>query len=381
MTHLRSIVLVWLALSASTALAHPDVDAGKAAFLKGEFRPALARLEEAERSPNVTEEDLVNIHWYRGASYYALGKKDEANKSFDELLAVRPLFTPNKLETPPDVRGAFKKRSDVFQKAHGVTLGAPALEGATLNVPLDGNTADAAGLLVYARAAGEKTYRKFDFPVVEAKAAGVLNQAGLWERSGKSGKMELVIEVLNARGTPIARAGDALKPLSVPVTEDQSRTALTALQPAPQATAEKAPAAVEKAPTSDVSSTAEKTPPPAALPAPPKDEPKASPASPLPMVLGAAGAGLLALGALGALGFIAGALGSGASWGSFVYVNSEVSRVGAQVGPNYALFAQLFLPLQVAGYALAGVAGVGIVTALLLGGAGVVTLILRVVLG
>ena len=58
-----------------------------------------------------------------------------------------------------------------------------------------------------------------------------------------------------------------------------------------------------------------------------------------------------------------------------------MTKLGAQVAPDYQLYAQLFLPLQIAGYALAAVAGVGGVTALLLGVAGIVTLILRGVLG
>lgn len=349
MRTLRALVLCCLAFASTSASAHPDVDAGKAAYARGEYRPALARLEEAERSPNVTEDDLVDIHWFRGASFYALGKKDDANKSFDELVALRPLYTPNKLETPPDVRAAFKKRVDAWQKVHGINVGAPVIDAANLTVPLDGKLTDADHLQVYARPGGQKSFKQFALPIADGKAVGPLGYAPLWELSGKAGALELVLEVQNVRGTPIARSGDAKEPLSLPVSKEQVDAAVTQLKPP-------APPPDQKPPEQATDSGAQKTNPDGTSAAPGKPEGKKS--SPLAGILGGGGGVLLGLTVIGLVMVLVTGIAAASSWTGFAYIYQDATKVGAQVGPNYALYQRVWLPLQVAAVAFSSITGI-----------------------
>ncbi|MEW5854899.1 MAG: hypothetical protein AB2A00_39345 [Myxococcota bacterium] len=233
---LRVVRLVLVALCAwvlpVSAWAHPDVEAGKELYQKGEFRAALAKLDDALRSPSATEEDQVEAYWYKGRCYFAMGKEKQAAKQFDEVLSLRPLYTPDKLQTPPDLREAFLKRAEAYQKKNGVTLGAPRLDGASLATTLEGNVEAAASVTVFARALGEKNYKPYDFSVVDGTAKGMLNNVQLWEQAGAKGKLEVVLEAKNARGVPVARAGDALEPLAIDVTKEQAETAAAAVKAA-----------------------------------------------------------------------------------------------------------------------------------------------------
>jgi hypothetical protein len=298
------------------AAAHPDVDAGKQAFLKGEFRPALARLEEAERSPSVTEDDLVDIHWYRGASFHALGKKADADKAFDALLLVRPLFAPNKMETPPDIRAAFKKRVDAYQKVHGITVAAPTLSTATISVTWDGpGAADVASVVVFARAPGDVRYVQADGAVEGKGAAALVKDSALWERVAKAGKLQLAVETRNGHGTPVARGGDAMQPLSLDVTPEQAQAAVEAVKPPPE------PVRTDPAPPSQTDGSAK---PAEAAP---------SGGSPVRTILLAAGAVLLGLavlplvvGVLSLVGLIGSALLFGITWYQFGQFGADKER-------------------------------------------------------
>ncbi|MEW5848700.1 MAG: hypothetical protein AB2A00_07785 [Myxococcota bacterium] len=214
--------------------AHPDLDAAKAALQRGEHRAALVSLERAERSPEITEEELVELHWTRGATYFQLGKTAEADRSFDALLTLRPLFEPNRLETPPDLRAAFRARAEAYQREKGVSVGAPRLEGKDLVVGLSGNVRDVGKVVAFVRAAGEATYRSFDVPLTGAVGRAPLAKLDLWEELARSGKLEVVVEARNRRGVPVARNGDAVKPLELPVPAAQSSAVIKELTPKPE---------------------------------------------------------------------------------------------------------------------------------------------------
>ncbi|MBI5495556.1 MAG: hypothetical protein HY904_11075 [Deltaproteobacteria bacterium] len=310
MRRLPPLAALWL-LGALPAWASPEVEAGKAAFLRGDLRPALAKLDEAARSPSVTEEELVDIHWFRGACYHALGKRDLSEKEFDALLAVRPLFTPNKLETPPDVRAAFKKRADHYLKAHGVTFGPPRLQGTALEVTLAGAVAEAREAFVFARAPGDVRYVQFPLALEGPKAQGELADAALWERAGAAGSLQVVLEARNRRGTPVARGGDAVQPLSLAVTPEAARVALDALKA-------KAQPAPEPAPPVQPLAAADGNPPaPAAA------------GSPARTPLLVAGLGLLGVSSLTGLAALAGAVGAAACGVLFAVTSWQYGQFGA----------------------------------------------------
>src|SRR5512140_3276518 len=98
---LPAAVGLLLGLAWSTpAAANVDIDGAKALFMKGDFRGALARLKQAEKSPALSEDELADLYWYRGAASFVLGRTPEATEAFDALLEVRPLHEPDARETP-----------------------------------------------------------------------------------------------------------------------------------------------------------------------------------------------------------------------------------------------------------------------------------------
>ncbi|MEW5848472.1 MAG: hypothetical protein AB2A00_06635, partial [Myxococcota bacterium] len=230
---------------------NPDLDAAKEAFARAEYRQALARLEQAERSPTLDEAGLVELHWYRGVSLHVLGKRDEARRSFDALLALQPLYTPNRLETSPDIRAAFKERSDAYQREHGVVMATPVLKGAELSVSLSGHPEEVGALVVFARPTGAVRYQPFELKVEGTTARGKV-PAFLFEEPAPG--LDLVLEARNRRGAPLSRVGDAKEPVHLTVSDAERAAALRALGAGATATTSTPAAAA--------------TPPPASSPAP-----------------------------------------------------------------------------------------------------------------
>ncbi|MEW5854024.1 MAG: tetratricopeptide repeat protein, partial [Myxococcota bacterium] len=230
--------LAWLCalacvLAAPLLHAHPDVDAAKEAFARGEFRQALSKLERAERSPSKTEEDVVDMYWYRGASFHALGRTDDANRAFDALLELRPLYQPDKYESSPDLRAAFQSRATLYQQQKGVMLGPPSLDGATLSVPIIARAEKVSSVVVFVRTSGSVTYQSFTLPLVERGAQGVVGNRDFWQQAARVGSLDLVLEARNPGGVPLARAGDAVRPLEFKLTPAQLNAALNAVSAAP----------------------------------------------------------------------------------------------------------------------------------------------------
>lgn len=347
--------------------ATPEVEAGKAAFLKGDFRGSLARLEEASKSPSVTEADLVEVHWYRGAAFFALGKKKKADKEFDEVLALRPLYAPNKLETPPDVRAAFKKRSDRYQSKLGVTLEPPTLADGKLRVALGGHLEEAKSVAVFIRPVGDIRYQQLDLPVAEGAAQGALSERTLWERAEKNGKLEVVVEVHNQRGTPVARLGDAQEPLALAVSPEMAQAALAALKKAAPAQQGDPSKGTQQATAEPDNPQGNQTP----------SAGESSGSNPLGFVALAAGGGLVAGSLLPLLLGVAALVGSGISGGVFGYTYYQFNQPGSDLQRDALIqrweLAQVLLAILVPSAAAA------LLLATLLGVTGVGTMMLKAV--
>lgn len=349
------LVFAAVMLAGRGALASPELDAAREAYLKGSFKLALLRLAEAERSPKTTEDDVVRILWYRGACFHAQGRTADAGKAFDGLLRLRPLYEPDRLEAPPDLRAVFDARARAWQEQHGVTFGDPSVEGRTIALQLSGNVAAAPVVMLFVRAAGEVQFRELPMGVQGTRAAVSLDEKQLWEEAGRAGAFELVLEGRSARGVPISRRGDAVQPVRLPVTPDVVQAARAALTPPPPAVTAPPPEPVKPA-----------RPPESVQPAPSTEKEP----SRLPLV---AGGGLLAAGGvLLGLAVLTGLL-DGASWLTFAATRQFIVENHRQALTVQPLYNASF----VAGYTLP-IAAVGLlVVALALLGAGGVVLLVR----
>ncbi|MEW5849247.1 MAG: hypothetical protein AB2A00_10555, partial [Myxococcota bacterium] len=232
----RHLAVLALSLATGSVLAanvKKEVADGRAAYLDGDLRTALYRLTEAQRAAEVDEDDLVVIHWYSGASLYGLGRPRAADDAFDALLRIRPLYAPDRMETPPDLRAAFSARARLYQQQNGVTFGLPTLRGANITVPLSGPIDAVARLVLFARPAGTPTYRSFDLTLEKQEGTAIIGDRAIWENALKKGKLEIVLEARRDNGVPLSRAGDGTHPLEVPLTPQQCEAALSALTAPP----------------------------------------------------------------------------------------------------------------------------------------------------
>jgi len=355
MRRLRPWIVASLLCTASTAWGHPDIEEAKKAFARGEFKLALLRLEKAERAPDRTDEETVELHWYRGAALHRLGDKAAGNKSFDVLLASRPLHEPDKYEVAPDLRSAFAARASAYDAQYGVRLGAPTLRGDVLVVTVEKNADRVAGLKVFSRVRGDQAYQPATWPVDGGQASGPVGSLAVWQRLERAGTLEVTLEAINDQGAPVARLGDAVNPVPLVVIPEAARRVLDAMTagnaPAPQAAPAPAPeTSGVTAPTPDTAAPA---------------------SSPLRLPLLGGGGAALAAGGVALLITLATVVGALGSWGAFVGTWYTLSNsVGVQAGPNYATLTRIYQYSLWPAVLLSGVGGLLLVLTLVAGGAG-----------
>ncbi|MBI5495503.1 MAG: tetratricopeptide repeat protein [Deltaproteobacteria bacterium] len=347
MTHFRTFA-VFCILSASAALAHAQagspLDQGKELMARGDCRAALARFEDAERTPSLDVARQSDALWYKAACLWSLSRKPKAGEAMDSLLQLSPLYDPSTLDTPPDVRAEFKRRRTQFDADNGVTLGVPVLTAEAVRVPVSRNAARVVRGQLFARTPGEGT-----FAPLEAKLDGdalvcPLEDLRQVERIARAGSLELVVEALGRSGAPVARLGDARAPvlvnLDAPTLEALKTRAAPAPVPAPVAAPP--PAAATPAPAAPAA---------AAEPAPAKKASGGIPRWPFPV--------LAALPLPAALTVLAAGLGvAAAAAGSWVVLDQVVGTDKMAVLP-----------------ALTGLATWGAIPAGALVGAGVVLVV------
>jgi len=106
--------------AAPTARAHPDVDDGRARYAQADFEGALAAFERAERSPELTREDLIDVLEGRALAHYALEDLDGANDAVRRLASVDPHHRASD-ELPPELLRMFEAAA--AQVGDGIALG------------------------------------------------------------------------------------------------------------------------------------------------------------------------------------------------------------------------------------------------------------------
>ncbi|MEW5851812.1 MAG: hypothetical protein AB2A00_23685 [Myxococcota bacterium] len=309
---------------------HPAVQEATRAYARGAPAQALKALDSVEGDPALSEEDLVLLHWYRGASLHALGRYREADDAFDHLVALRPLYEPNKLEASPALRKAFAARAELHQRHDGVILGAPRFDGPWLTIPLWRHAEKVGFVVVQVRAAEDTSFVQHAFRVEGNVARGLIVDRELLSRSSNREMIELVLEARSATQVPLARSGDPRHPLILAVPESQRRALLDHLDP-PKVVTAPDPEPVVASPPPPVAVTVPPTPP-----VPRRDGP--------PFALGLSGL-LLATGGLLGSAAVLGLLVSATSY-ALMFLHPRYA--GAQVSTSYRVLSAAWLAGMVA---------------------------------
>ena len=222
-------LLVALAVPCAARADQREVAAGRVLYQQGDFVGALVRLEQARRSPSLTEDDVVSLHWYTAASHHAMAHPEQVTPNLDAVLQLRPLYNPDPLETPPPLRTLFEQRQNAWQLEHGVTFADPQLRGNLLTVSLAGHVAEVVEVVAHVRAPGDAVFTPHLLVLAGDVASGPVGDLTLWSTL-RADHLEAVLEARNRRGTPTSRAGQALGPLLVPITQQDVADAVAALR-------------------------------------------------------------------------------------------------------------------------------------------------------
>lgn len=335
------------------AWAHPELDAAKELFEKADVRGALKRLDRAERSPSKTEDEIVEMHWYRAACLHALHKEADATRSFDAVLELRPLYEPDTRAFPPELRNAFQKRATAYKAERGVLLGPPVLDGNRMAVAVTRFPEKVARVIVFVRGARAGAFLPFPLTVSSGEARGTIGDRTLWEEARASGKLSVVVEAQSAREVPLARLGDAVRPLELSVDARTVDAALAIFATPP-------------------------TPKTEAAPPPPKESSsqtvRVDESGPSPRVMAgrgvlAASLGLLAVAAL----LLAGGVASFAALGASLVAQTQVK--GIEVLPIYPPLIWIYQGAIFPALAFSGLALLVLPVCVLFGAVGVVLLV------
>lgn len=332
MRHVRFLTTAALLLAPVLAFAQASeaaLERARAAYRKADMREAMARLDDAESAPGVTDAQLAEISWFRAACHHARAESAKRDAALDRLLGVMPLYLPSKADGPPDLRAGFTARAEAWQGAHGARFGEVTVDGARLRVPVAGTVDRVETLELFLRAAGEPTFTPYTCTFTGSATACELADKALWERAARAGGLEAILEARWARGVPQSRRGSHKEPVRIAVTPDDARRAADALAPPPPVAPAPPPAAVP-APTPPPADVIQQA--PAATPAPAPAAPEPAAPSRLPLLARAAGGAVAASG--GAVLLVAGAAGLVAA-GSLLGMYLQPHDVGTQAAPAY----------------------------------------------
>ncbi len=345
----KNVLWLWLlpclVLCSTTAQAHPDVDEARAAFERGDFLATLSRLQRAEQSPTLSEDEMVALYWYRGAANHVLRRMPETNRAFDALLELRPLHTPDEGEAAPDLLRAYQGRVDAFAKRCPGAIQTPRLEGRDVVFQLETSPCrPVERVVVFARPHGARTFTPHEALALPGLVRVTVRDNAMWDGLKNGGTLEVVVEARNARGVAQLRAGDAVRPLMMDIPGAQ----LPPVAAAPQPTK------------------------PVAAPAPGPTTPAPAPDAAAPAEGGAAPGGLvrpasIALAVGGAVAFVVGLLPLlplGAAALAFLYVDNRLKQNGAQRDPNWATLQTVWSAGVYSTAAFGALAGLGGLVAL-----------------
>lgn len=335
--------LLWFA--PCVVMAHPLVDQGKDAFARGEFKLALLRLERAARAPDKTEDETVEMHWYRAATLQRLGRNKAAATAFDALLRIRPLYEPDKYDAPPDLRAAFNKHAAGYLELHGVQLGQARVAQGGLRVEVTRFAEQVAEVAAFVRIKGGSSYAAYRLAMTQTEAAvptawGTISDEAFWRALAQGGEVEVALEARSARGTPLARRGDAMEPVTLQVDASVAQVELAARAHPPPPVSETAPA-VEAPPASPADSVPSPVQSPQAIPQVQTPTEPASTGGVSAATVGGALASVPA-GVLLAMGGVS-AVAAVATWvvfGGALYAVSSVK--GIQVNPQYGVVTAVY---------------------------------------
>lgn len=223
-------LLVGLLLPPSLALAQvaprvPEIARATELIDQGEFEEAVRQLQKGLSTPDLTDDQLVELYRLLGLSQLYLGNEERARDSYEKLLQARPDFELPKSE-PPKIRNLFARIKEDIKKrrVRPVTLTVDALtevapgEPLAIGARIEDLPLGAKPKFFYRRA-GQQSYSSIDFTRRRGSReefAGILPAFEV-PAEAAAYEIEWYVEVADAAQRRLAGKGDAFSPMSFKV--------------------------------------------------------------------------------------------------------------------------------------------------------------------
>jgi tetratricopeptide (TPR) repeat protein len=219
-----AMLLVFLLAVPSRGLAQaprvPEITKATELIDQGEFEDAVRTLQKGLSTPDLTDDQLVELYRLLGLSQLYLGNEERAREAYEKLLQARPDFDLPKSE-PPKIRNLFARIKEDIKKrrVRPVTLtvdamaevagGEPLAIGARIeDLPLG------AKAKFFYRRAGQQSYSSVDFSRRKGSRedfTGIVPAFELPEENSAY-EIEYYVEVGDAAQRRLAGKGDAFNP-------------------------------------------------------------------------------------------------------------------------------------------------------------------------
>lgn len=200
----------------------PELDRAEGQVDAGDFEDAIITLEKGLETPDLTDDQLVELYRLLGLSHLYLGNEERARQAFEKLLQARPDYEVPR-STPAKVRSLYARIKEDIKKrrVRPVSLTLEPLGLAAAGAPLVVNAriedlALGAKAKLFFRRPGAQSYSSADFSRVKGAKDEFSVTVPAFEIVAPEG-LEYYVEVADAAQRRLAGKGDAYNPLQLKV--------------------------------------------------------------------------------------------------------------------------------------------------------------------
>ncbi|MFZ5470474.1 MAG: hypothetical protein ACOZIN_13645, partial [Myxococcota bacterium] len=198
----------------------PELDQAQEHLDAGDFEAAVSTLNRGLASPDVTDEQLVELYRLLGLAQLYLGHEDKARQAFEKLLQARPDFEVPK-GAPPKVKALYARIKEDIRKRRlrPVTLSVDPLLDTQGGQPLEltarvENVGLGASVKLYYRRAGVQAYSSVNLRREQGAQERFVAQIPAFELPAekRAYDIEYYLEVADAAQRRLAGRGDPFRP-------------------------------------------------------------------------------------------------------------------------------------------------------------------------
>jgi len=240
---LAVVVVLGIAHDLCAQEGNPLIEEGIKQYNDLEYETSINTLSAASIRPGNTDDEKITIYQYLGLDYLLLGREEEAEGAFRNLLVIDESWTFDPVSTPPKFIEFFDKVKEAWiaegkpglekkvpvEKAVGITHKIPdkGKKGQEINLKMEieNPAKKAMTVTIFYRKTGEEAFEE-----VMASMKGysddkqrIVYMAMIPGEAVEAPSVDYYIVVADAVGKIIGGKGDESAPLRIPVQEEQKK--------------------------------------------------------------------------------------------------------------------------------------------------------------